>query len=211
MSAGATLPYLPDRRESYSGESTLLGRAPPGCSRIRYSLYARLSQTLAMSIRLPHREKPLLALADGLSVDEPSRAPDLAPQRERPLELDTYLSPRLAHSSASAASRRTRLMRSQGCQRRASVVSRSSFISSSAHADPVSRLLVYRVVQECLDLLEDVRAFDLEVPAVEIEHVGQHRGVVPQRSLDALVARSCVDARPDFVPVRDVEVEGHRI
>src|SRR5437867_4440588 len=65
------------------------------------------------------------------SLVEPARAPDLTPEREHPPELDSDHGPRPSglHRVCSIT-RRTRLMRSQGCQRRASVL----FTSSSARA-----------------------------------------------------------------------------
>src|SRR4029434_8809880 len=67
---------------------------------------------------------------------EPARAPDLAPERESPLELRADLRPRSALQRVCSIARRTRLMRSHGCQRWASV----SFISPSAPGLSVRRV-----------------------------------------------------------------------
>src|SRR5207249_11146720 len=63
---------------------------------------------------------------------EPPRAPDLAPKRERLPELDPDLRPSSALQRVCSITRMMRLMRSQGCQGRASV----SFTSPSARAGP---------------------------------------------------------------------------
>jgi hypothetical protein len=66
-------------------------------------------------VAAPHEEGAVTSLV------EPPRAPDLAPQRERLLELGLTWGHASALQRVCSITRRTQLMRSQGCQRRTSV------------------------------------------------------------------------------------------
>src|SRR6266566_7239010 len=66
-----------------------------------------------------HHKRPAAVVSH--SLIEPAGASDLASQRERPPELDPDHGPRFRAPARHNITRMTRLMRSQGCQRRASM------------------------------------------------------------------------------------------
>ena len=76
---------------------------------------------------------------------EAAGAPDLTPQRERPLELDPDPTQTCDHAGAlqgvCSITRRMRLMRSQECQRRASFTPRPDATRAANHLKmPIRRI-----------------------------------------------------------------------